>query len=313
MTTHLVLGTGSVGAPLIRELTSRGHRVIAVNRSGSRAGLPGETELRVGDLADPGFARDALADADVAYQVTMPPYHRWADDFPSLASGVLDAAARTQTRLVIGDNLYCYGPPAGALSERSPETATTVKGRVRKAIADEALAAHRAGRVEVALARPSNFFGADYGLTRRLLLAPALAGRRLSVLGRLDRPHAFAYLPDAARAMADIGGADDASGRAWVLPAMAPTTQRELCDAIWHAAGRQGPAKVSALRGAAMRLVGAFDPAVRASVEMAYEFDEPFVVDASEFESRFGWTATPVAEAVSAALQEATRADSLAN
>ncbi len=309
MSTHVIFGTGTLGAPLARELTARGHHVVAVNRSGSRAGLPDSAELRTGDLRDGSFARSLLTEvhADVAYQLTMPPYHRWATDFPPLASAVLTAAADTSTRLVVGDNLYCYGTPGTPLSESTPEHPSTVKGKVRKQIADAALSAHRDGRAQVALTRPSDFFGADYGLTRSLLVGPALKGRRLQVLGRVDQPHAFSYVPDVARAMADIGTADDSWGRPWVLPAMLPATQEQLAQAIWTAAGQEGRARISAMRGLPMRLLGLFAPSLRASVEMLPAWETPYLVDSSAFTQRFGWSATAMEDAVAETVRRTSR------
>ncbi|WP_062200211.1 NAD-dependent epimerase/dehydratase family protein [Demequina salsinemoris] len=308
MSTHVVLGTGSVGAPLARELVSRGHRVVCVNRSGSRSGLPAGADLRAGDVMDPQFLESVLVEAEVVYQLTQPPYHRWLQEFPSLQETVLEVATRTGTRVVLGDNLYGYGQPAGPISDASPQAPTTRKGRLRKELAAEALAAHRSGELRVALTRPSNYLGADYALTRELLTGPALEGKRMAVFGRLDQPHAFAYVPDVARAMAEIGGSDDAWGRAWVLPALAPITQGELCERIWSLAGQTGKRKVAALRGLPMRMVGAFSPRVRESIEMLYEFDEPFLIDSSEFEARFGWGATPLDEALEATVR-GTRAE----
>ncbi|WNM24309.1 NAD-dependent epimerase/dehydratase family protein [Demequina capsici] len=298
MATHVVLGTGSIGAPLARELASRGHRVVSINRSGSRAGLPPEAEQRVGDVRDPEFLTAALKDADVAYQLTQPPYHRWREEFPPLQEAILDAAARTGTRLVLADNLYCFGRPDGPISDRSPEVPASTKGSLRKEMAAEALAAHRSGQVQVALTRPSHYLGSDYALTRELLVEPAFEGRRLAVIGRTDRLHAFAYVPDVARAMADIGTSDDAWGRAWVLPALTPMTQAELCTRVWRTAGRTGQPKVLSLRGLPMRVASLFSSRVRESLEMLYEFEAPYLVDAHEFEQRFGWTATPLADAI---------------
>lgn len=298
MSTHVVLGTGSVGAPLARELAHRGHKVVCINRSGSRTGLPASAEQRVGDISDPGFAAEALRDADVAYQLTQPPYHRWPQEFPALQETILKAAEATGTRLVIGDNLYCYGVVEGPISDSTPEHPVSTKGALRKSMAQDALAAHDQGRVQVALTRPSNYFGGDYGLTRELLARPAMEGRRMAVLGRLDQPHAFAYVPDVARAMADVGTSEDGWGRSWVLPAMAPLTQGELCARLWAEAGRDGRPRVAALRGLTMRMVGLFAPRVRESVEMLYEMERPFLVNASEFEERFGWTATALDDAV---------------
>jgi nucleoside-diphosphate-sugar epimerase len=307
MSTHVILGTGSIGAPLAHTLCDRGHQVISVNRSGSRAGLPDSVDLRTGDLANPAFAAAAIAGADVVHQLTQPPYHRWAREFPDLQRVILNASAGAGARVVLADNLYCYGRPSRPITAASPEEPDSLKGRVRKNMADAALAEHRAGRVQVALTRPSDYFGPGYALTRRFLTGPARAGKAMTVFGRTDRKHSFSCTVDVARAMADIGEDPDAFGRAWVLPVMAPLTQAELCQAVWEAAGQSGVARIAALRGVPMRLVGLFNKAVKETVEIIYEWDEEFLVDASEFESRFGWKATPVAEAVDAAMKDATR------
>ena len=47
----------------------------------------------------------------------------------------------------------------------------------------------------------------------------------------------------------------------------------------------------------ALRAVGLFNPTVREVVEMAYEFEEPFVVDSSRI-AALGVTATPIDEAL---------------
>ena len=47
-----------------------------------------------------------------------------------------------------------------------------------------------------------------------------------------------------------------------------------------------------------MWMGGLFIPAARASVEMMYEFTEPFVVDSSKFEQTFRVKATPIEEGI---------------
>ena len=47
-----------------------------------------------------------------------------------------------------------------------------------------------------------------------------------------------------------------------------------------------------------MRALGLVNRTVREVNEMAYEFDEPFVVDASRAETELGLRATPLADAV---------------
>jgi nucleoside-diphosphate-sugar epimerase len=44
--------------------------------------------------------------------------------------------------------------------------------------------------------------------------------------------------------------------------------------------------------------LGLFNPAIRETIEMLYEFEERFVVDDSRFERAFGEHATPLREAI---------------
>jgi len=299
MTTHLVLGTGAVGAGLANLLAAQGHTVRAVNRSGGRGGLDASIPLAMADLSVPADAASAIAGADVVYQVTQPAYTKWTSEFPTLQRSILGAAERAGASVVLADNLYCYRPqPGTVITEATPEAPFTVKGRVRKAMADEALVAHAAGRVRVALTRPSNYVGGDYALFRNLALDPIAKGKQARVLGRTDTPHSFSYTPDAARAMAAIGTSDSGWGRAWISPVMEPITQAELIARLWAASGQPGNPKVSAIRGAGLRALSLFMPILRESIEMMYEFDEPFVASSAEFEAAFGWGATSWDDAV---------------
>jgi len=299
MTIHLVLGTGAVGASLANLLATQGHTVRVVNRSGNRGALNAAIPLIQADVSDPAAAASAIAGADLVYQVTQPAYAKWASEFPALQRSILGAAEQTGARVVLADNLYCYRPQPGAIiTEDTPELPLTRKGTVRKAMADEALAAHAAGRVRVALTRPSNYIGGDYALFRSLVLDPITKGKAARVLGRTDRPHSFSFVSDAARAMATIGTSDKGWGRAWITPVMAPITQAELIARLWEASGQSGKPKVSAIRGAGMRALSLFMPILRESLEMMYEFDEPFVASSAEFETAFGWGATSWDDAV---------------
>jgi hypothetical protein len=45
-------------------------------------------------------------------------------------------------------------------------------------------------------------------------------------------------------------------------------------------------------------VMGLFNPPLRETIEMLYEFEEPFVVDHSAFEQAFGMSATPLRRAI---------------
>ncbi|MBX3099450.1 MAG: NAD-dependent epimerase/dehydratase family protein [Salinibacterium sp.] len=297
--THVVLGTGSVGAALAAALVAAGKDVRSINRSGLRGSLPDAVELLVGDVGDPGFVAEATRGAAVAYQVTQPAYTRWAQEFPDLQTAVIDACAANGSRLVLADNLYAYGDPDGnVITEDSPQNPHTKKGKVRKAMADAALAAHAEGRLEVAVSRPSNYFGPGYDLTQNMVFARAIAGAPMQWLGPKDQPHTYSYVPDVARAMADLGTSEDAWGQVWIPPVGEPITVADFSQAIWEAAGQSGRAKVQAITGIGLKALSLVMPMLKESLEMMYEFDKPWIVSSSKFEARFGWSATPLPQAI---------------
>jgi hypothetical protein len=44
--------------------------------------------------------------------------------------------------------------------------------------------------------------------------------------------------------------------------------------------------------------MGLFNPTLRELVEMAYEFEGPFIVDSTKFETKLGMSATPIQHAI---------------
>jgi nucleoside-diphosphate-sugar epimerase len=67
-------------------------------------------------------------------------------------------------------------------------------------------------------------------------------------------------------------------------------------ETIFEEVGK--PARVQAAPKILLRAMGLFNPPLRETIEMLYEFEEPFVVDHSAFERAFGIRATPLREAI---------------
>jgi nucleoside-diphosphate-sugar epimerase len=300
---QVVFGTGAIGLGVIEELVAQGHRVRAVSRTG-RTPLPAGVETAVGDASDPGFATTAAAGAAVVYQCLNPPYTEWPERFPPLQAAVLTAAEAAGAKLVALENLYMYGSTGGRpITEDLPFAATGPKGATRARMAEELQAAHRAGRVRVTAARPSDYFG-PRGVASAAggrMFAPILAGKKAQVLGDPDQLHSYTYLPDIARGLVTLGGDDRADGQAWHLPNAPAVTTREFVAAIGAAAGTEGG--VSAMPRPMLSLLGLFNRQLREMKEMLYEFEEPYVVDSTKFEQTFGWHATPLAESIPATVE----------
>jgi nucleoside-diphosphate-sugar epimerase len=299
---HVVFGAGPLGRSVVEELVRRGKTVRVISRSGKMAEAPQGVELAAGDLYDPAFVRQVTQGAAVAYQCSQPHYWEWPQKFPPLQAAIIEGLTGTGTKLVIGENTYMYGDTDGKpLAEDLPYAATTRKGKVRAAMSEAALVAHKAGKVRVTLGRGSDFFGpwaVDSGFGDRVFY-PALAGKAASFGGKLDLPHTATYIVDFGRALVILGGRDEALGQAWHVPSDRPRiTQRQFAELLYRETGH--PMKASGVSKAMMALAGLFIPGARETVEMMYEFEKPFVVDSGRFERTFGVKATPVGDAIKA-------------
>jgi nucleoside-diphosphate-sugar epimerase len=297
---HVVFGTGATGLATLEALRRRGESVRLVNMSGF-APVPDDVEVVAGDASDPGFTTAVAAGAAVVYQALNPPYSRWSEEFPALQAGVLAAAEAAGARLVSLENVYMYGRPHGRpLTEDREYNAHTIKGMVRAAMARDLLAAHRAGRVEIAIGRASDYFGPRGGAQSNLgdrVMQAALRGATARVLGDPDQPHTYTYIPDIGEGLAVLGEHPDAAGQVWHLPNDPSTrTTRELVSAVYALAGF--PVRLRRVPPWLLRLAGLRNPDTRAVLEMDYLFEEPFVVDSGKITSKLGVSATSLPQAL---------------
>ena len=270
----------------------------AVTRSGATA-VPEGVEQVAADVATPDGARRACAGAAVVYHCAQPPYTDWVDVFPPLTRAVLEGVADAGAKLVFADNLYVYGPPEGPMTEETPQRAQGKKGRIRIEMAADVLQAHRDGKLRCTIGRSSDYYG-PRGTTSTVgdnLMKPLLRNKRARWLGSLDQPHTLNYLEDMARALVTLGEREEADGQVWHLPAAEPLTGRQFLTLAYEAAG-QTP-KIGVASRPMIRLVGVFNPLVRELNETLYQFERPFVSDASKFQGAFGpFQPTPHQEAV---------------
>jgi len=297
-TKHVILGSGTIGSALAAELVSRRLPVRIVNRSGG-PDVDG-AERMTGDLMDESFAVAAGADAAVVYQCLNPPYDKWPDLFPPLQQAAIAAARSSGARLASFENVYAYGDTGGApITEDLPLYAHTRKGRVRATMANELAALHTRGEVEVATARASDYFGPGATVQSQIgerVIGRALAGKSAQVVGDPATPHSYTYAPDAARVLATIGTEASAAGEVWLVPNAPARTTNEIVAMIGTELGTD--IKVSAAPKVLLRMMGIFNPVVRELGEMLYEFEQPFIVDGSKFETTFGMKPTPLDDSI---------------
>ena len=306
---HVVLGAGGgTGGAIVRELVGQGRRVRAVTRGGNAAASygtlpPASFEDVAADVTEREQLRRALEGADVVFHCAQPPNTRWPQEFPAITRGITEATAATGAKLVFADNPYMYGPVDGPMSEQTPPVAQTKKGRVRAAMAAELLQAHRDGRLRVVIGRSSDSFGPG-GVTSAIgerFFKALLAGKKVTWFADLDQPHTMSYLPDMARAFVTLGDRPEADGQVWHTPSAPALTGRQYIELASRVAGT--PPRPAVWGMGTVRLLGLFVPALREFPELMYQYERPFVSDATKFERAFGpFTVTPHEEALRATL-----------
>jgi nucleoside-diphosphate-sugar epimerase len=297
---HVVLGTGAIGRAVAEELVKRGESVRMVNRSGKMDEVPSGAEVVASDLYDPAKVREVTRGAKVVYQSAQPEYFQWPEKFPRLQKSIIDGLTGSKAKLVLVENVYMYGKMNGKpLTEDMPYKAQTRKGRVRGEISAAAFEAHKQGRVRITAARGGNFFGpwgTDSTMGARAFY-PLLQGKPAQLIGRTDLPHTHTYLKDFGRALVMLGERHEADGQVWHIPNDQPKmTQGELVRMFAEEAVVKP--KISNMGKLMMAIGGLFIPEAKETVEMMYEFEEPFIIDSSKFEKTFGMKATPIREGI---------------
>jgi len=299
---HVVLGaTGGAGGAVVRELVARRLPARALGRKDAQ--FPDGVEYVRGDAADPATLRRVCQGAAVVYHCINVPYAQWERTLPQLAQRVLQACAEAGARLVVMDNLYMYGPVDGPITEETPRRAVGPKGRLRAQLEEIFLNAHRERKVDVCIARASDFYGPPSAggkgnnLAAQLVLEPAVAGKRATWLGSLDVPHTLAYLPDVGRNLVTLAESPRAFGQVWHLPAAEPITGREFIELVFEALGRP-PRIGTPVRRWMLALAGLFSRDLREVAEVLYQFERPFIVDAAKFQQALGGHVTPHRQAI---------------
>jgi len=301
---HVIFGSGQVGYLLAQNLLDAGKRVRVVKRS--QGGVPEGVEAIPGDATKESFCHDACVGASVVYHCMNPAYDTklWAATLPRYMDNLIAAASKVGARLVVLDNLYMLGRTGGKpMNEDTPVNPCSKKGAIRAKVAERLFDAQRNGEVRAVCGRAADFYGPRGALTMfgEYFWKPVLAGKAGMLLGNADTPHTYHYIPDVAQGLATLGCATDeqlGDQALWMLPCQPAETSRAMVQRFESAVGRTIPLNV--MPRWIMNVLALFVPMVREMKEMAYQWDEPFIVDDSRFRARFAMRITGEEEAARA-------------
>ncbi|MFO0451762.1 MAG: NAD-dependent epimerase/dehydratase family protein [Pseudomonadota bacterium] len=308
--TILILGAnGRLGAVAAIAFADAGWNVFAQVRRGSAFRHARITPVRI-----PLEHTDALAkscgDTRAVLHAVNVPYTRWGAEMLPLGRLGMDVAQRLGATFMLPGNVYGYGASMPSrLTPETPERPTAEKGRIRVALESEMH--HRAvSGLESVVIRAGDFFGCGPGSWfDRVILRSVVAGK-LVYPGPLDVAHAWAYVPDLARAFVAVAQGPRLRGFSALGFPGHNATGGQLLSALEIAAlqvgfrPRRGRFRWGSFPWPIVRLGALVVPTFRELAEVSYLWERPHALDGMALERRVGTLPqTPLIEALAAALQ----------
>ncbi|MEH6403758.1 MAG: NAD(P)H-binding protein [Sneathiella sp.] len=281
--TVIILGAnGRFGRAAVDAFNKSGWKVRAFARSwaidaaqDSATGV----ERVTGDAFDENDVAQASMGCDVIINALNPPYPRWRQDLPRLTNSVIYGAKKSGATVMIPGNVYNYGAEMPEnLTENTDHNPTSHKGRLRMEMEET----YRQSGIQTILLRAGDYFeqqktGDWFGshitanLDKGHVMYPA----------KLDQVHAWAYLPDLARAMAAL-----ALKRQYFKPFEEfgfpgyGVTGQQLVDVMEENLGHK--LKIKNMPWRLIRVLGLILPQMREVAEMSYLWQVPHRIDGSK-------------------------------
>ena len=242
----------------------------------------------------------AARGADLIVHGWNPPYPDWARDVPRQTVEVIAAARASGATVLIPGNVYVYGDRSPELMARdTPHGATNPLGRIRIAME----AAFREAGVPAILLRAGDFLDtavSDSWFDR--VIAKQLDRGVVTWPGAPEADHAWAYLPDMARAAVALAEMRDRLDRFEEVAFPGYTlTGLDLTRGIEAALGRA--LRLRRMNWLPLYLAAPVWPLARRLIEMRYLWSMPHRLDGTRMgELLPEFRATPLAEALARAV-----------
>ena len=294
---------GAIGQSVAAALRKAGrpYRVVGRSRAPLTESFGGDplAEIATWKPDDAESVRAATRGASTIVYLVGVNYWQFELHPQLMAKTLAGAVAEGVEHLLLIGTVYPYGRPrTDRVREDHPREPHTFKGRMRKAQEDLLLEAQAAGRIKSAVLRLPDFYGpaVDKSFLHGAFVA-ATRGGAANLIGPLDTPHEFVFVPDVGPVVARLIETPAVWGHVWHLAGAGVTSQQAMLDEIAGQAGR--PVKARVAGKWMLRVLGLFNPLLREMVEMHYLLTEPVIMDDSALSALIGPIAkTPYPEGI---------------
>ncbi|MGR3722745.1 epimerase [Abyssibius alkaniclasticus] len=240
----------------------------------TRAGWQVRRYKRGGDIAAAALGVDVVVNA-----MNPPGYRNWAKFQPEIAALGLKAARVSGATLLVPGNVYNFGTAAAPWGVNTPQRPQTRKGRIRVAM-EQSL--RDATDVQVIILRGGDFIadGGGQGVFG-LVVAKQLGKGVVTAMGDMNAAHAYAYLPDMARAAVELAAARASLPRFADIPfAGHRLSIRQIADT--YAALLNRSMRIKPFGWWMLRLASPFMVLARELLEMRYLASHPHWMENTE-------------------------------
>ena len=310
---HLVVGAnGALGVALTRALLAERKRsVMAFSRDPERLrGLLGDAQ----PYYLPGDARDLAAMKQAALGCTTLYYcarravgrQNWERDTLLMAQNAIEAARDAQARLVVVGSLAVFGARSdGTISEDSPKSPITPRGKIEALIESELVAAFARGDLRYTLLRLPELYGPNVKQgVAAFALRPLILGRSMAFLSPPAHLHEWLHVGDAARALVMVGEAprELTEGQHFELPGPAALLPFDWFK-LWLAQ-LDRPARLKLTPQSVLACKRLFSAELGDWLDHLYLYQAPYLLDGRRFKETFGFIpATPYEDGIIQTLQ----------
>ncbi|WP_299292418.1 NAD-dependent epimerase/dehydratase family protein [uncultured Tateyamaria sp.] len=302
MSSVIVLGAkGRFGRAAAQAFANAGWNVVRAGR-----GLSGAGTVEV-DATDAAALSLVCMGHDVIVNAVHPPYTEWEGTVPRVTDAVITAARKSGATVMLPGNIYNYGNLLpNRLTERTPWVGNYRKAKIRIRMEDT----YRDSGVRTIVLRAGDFIEASKsGNWFDTYIAHKAAKGQVTYPGPRDQVHAWAYLPDMARAM--VGLAEQrASFEAYEEFGFGgyALTGEEMVALIEKAVER--PMRVQAFPWWFLKVAQLWSPLMREVLEVRYLWERPHFVDDAKLRAQLPqFQPTPASTAIAEVLAQHTEVD----
>jgi len=295
-----ILGSGGIIANhLAKSLPEYTNAIRLVSRNPKA--ITGKEELITADLLSPAQVINAVKGSDVVYLTAGLQYNIkvWQEQWPKVMRNVINACQENNSKLVFFDNVYMYGKVGGPMTEETPFNPCSRKGEVRAKIATMLLEEVAKGSLTALIARAADFYGPETynSFLNMMVFENMKKGKSAQLMISKKLIHSFIYTPDAGKATALLGNTPSAYNQTWHLPIdMNILTGEQIVEIA--AKELNVKPKITVLPKLMIQMAGLFNPIIKESIEMLYQYDSNYIFDSGKFDNAFSFNKVLYAEGI---------------